>query len=239
MAGEYYIGRKRRCNRKRFSAKRLLVPLLLFSLALLIWFQAALLPQVRTLCEASISNQIEVLANGEAYAVLMKGDYTYDDFVHLSYGADGTVRSATVDTVKLNALKFTLSLAVLKELTTKDISVSVPVGNLLGSLFFSGQGGNVSITTRVAETMHARLHTVFTSAGINQTRHAIGFSLDFKVGYLLPMGSRDLLISINIPIGETLIVGDVPDTLTQINRLNDDVTELEIDDAVDFGNILP
>lgn len=238
MAGEYYIGERRR-KHKRCSKKRKLLSLLLCLLALAIFLQAVLLKQVRALCEAHVSNRIELLANQEAYTVLKESGYAYDDFIHLCFSTDGTVRAATVDTVKLNSVKFTLALEILKELSTEDITVCVPVGNLFGFLFFSGIGEEVSVKARVGETMHARLHTVFTSAGINQTRHSIGFSLDFKVSYLLPMGGRDLLISIHIPIGETLIVGDVPDTLTQINRLNDDVTEVEIDDVVDFGNVLP
>jgi len=207
-------------------------------LALVIWFQAVLLPQVRALCETRVSNRLEALASQKAYAVLSEGDYAYTDFIHFSYGADGTVRSASVDTVKLNLLKNTLALTVLEALATTDVTVAVPIGNLLGLLFFSGMGKDVHVTARVAEGMHARFHTAFTAAGINQTRHAIGFSLDFTATYLLPTGKESLAFSVNIPVGETLIVGDVPDTLTQINRLSDDVSELEIDDVVDFGHIL-
>ena len=115
----------------------------------------------------------------------------------------------------------------------------VPAGNLLGLLFFSGVGGDIAITARVASGMRARFQTVFTEAGINQTRHAIGFVLDFSATYLLAARTETLSFSIDIPIGETLIVGDVPDTLTQINRLSEEISELEIDDAVDFGNIIP
>jgi hypothetical protein len=36
-------------------------------------------------------------------------------------------------------------------------------------------------------------------------------------------------------VAETLIVGEVPDALTQINRLTEEISEEEIDDVNDFG----
>ena len=239
MNGSYYIGGKRRKKRRLASPKKTCLFLLVFLLSALVWVQLALLPQVRALCEVTISNRLEALATVKACTVLQEGNYAYSDFIHLNYDTNGSLRSASVDTVKLNVLKNTLALDVLRELVAQDVTVSVPAGNLFRLLFFSGHGKNIDVTAHVAEGMHARFHTVFTSAGINQTRHAIGFSLDFNATYLLATGAERLTFSVNIPLGETLIVGDVPDTLTQINRLAEDISEIEIDDAVDFGHVIP
>ena len=207
MEGAYYIGGHRRCKKRSIRPLRALLILLILLLAFAIWVHAALLPQVKALCETGVSNRLEALANQKAYMILSEGGYSYTDFVKLSYGTDGSVRSASVDTVRLNLVKTSLALGVLEALTTNDITVAIPMGNLLGILFFSGMGEDVRIEARVAEGMHARFHTVFTTTGINQTRHAIGFSLDFTATYLLPTGTERLAFSITVPIGETLIVG--------------------------------
>ena len=238
MAGAYYIGKRRRGGR-RLPTKRAFFILLAMVIALALLLQAVLLNHVRALCETSITNRLEALANQKAYEMLSESDCSYSDFILLSYGADGGVRAASVNTVKLNLFRSALALGVLEKLTDDTFSVSVPVGNMLGLLFFSGKGGNVTVTTQVAEGLRARFSTVFTTAGINQTRHAIGISLDFTAYYLLPTGKERVGFSINIPLGETVIVGDVPDTLTQINRITDDISEIEIDDAVDFGHVIP
>lgn len=239
MVNSYYLGGKRKGRKRGARPKRILLILILTAIVLSLWIHTALLPQVRALCENEISNRLEVLANRRAYEILEKGGYSYSDFIKLSYDAEGGVRSASVDTVRLNRLKTSLALSVLESLVSEDISVGVPVGNLLGLLFFSGMGKEVLVTARVASGMHARFHSDFRTEGINQTRHAIGFSLDFSATYLLTTGRECLSFSVDIPVGETLIVGKVPDTLTQINRLSEEISELEIDDAVDFGHVVP
>lgn len=236
MQNEFHIGRRKRLPKRRISG--ILLVLFCTLLALLLWINFALLPQVRALCTTAISNRFESLANENAYRILKEGEYTYEDFIRLSVGTGGEVRAASFDTVKLNLLKTELATRLLSSLSTQSISAAVPVGNLMGLIFFSGTGKDIKINARLTEGVTARFQTSFTEAGINQTRHAIGISLIFTANYFLSTGTETLKLTVDIPIGETLIVGDVPDTLTQINRLTDDVTEIDIDDAVDFGNVL-
>lgn len=238
MQENYYIGRHRSRRRDVCPFLRFFVLFLALLLALSLGLHFSLLSQVRALCETAIVNRLEVLGNEEAYRVLQKEGYSYGDFIRLTYDANGMVRSASVDTVRLNLLKMRLATEVLTRLHTENVTVSVPLGNVIGHIYLSGKGKDLSLTARVTERMHARFHTAFTSSGINQTHHKIGFSLHFTATYLLAARTEQVSFVIDIPIGETLIVGEVPDTLTQINRLSDDVTEVEIDDAVDFGNLL-
>lgn len=236
MQNEFHIGCRKALPKRRIS--RILLVLFCTLLALLLWTNFAILPQVRALCTTAISNRFESMANECAYRILREGEYTYEDFIHLSVGTGGEVRAASFDTVKLNLLKAELATRLLSSLSTRNISAAIPVGNFMGLIFFSGMGKDVTISARLTEGVMARFHTSFTEAGINQTRHAIGISLLFTANYFLGSRTETLHLTVNIPIGETLIVGDVPDTLTQINRLTDDITEIDIDDAVDFGSIL-
>ena len=239
MEGNFYIGNRKRGRRKRggfFS--RLLLLLAAFALFAALGVHLLLYPQAKALCELAVVNRLEALANEKAYTFLSEGGYSYDEFIHLIYTADGTICAATVDTVRLNLLKTSLATSVLSALCTSQTTAEVAVGNLTGLLLLSERGGSVAIRAKVSEGVRARFHTAFTSVGINQTRHAIGFSLDFTATYFLASRTETVNLSVQIPIGETVIVGRVPDSLTQINRLSDDVTEIEIDDAVDFGNVL-
>lgn len=237
MGSAYYLGERRRYRgRKRLPYTLSILFLILLAIAL--YIRASLFPALYRLCETSLSNRLEMLASQAAYTALKNKNCSYTDFVRLSYAADGSVTSASVDTVRLNLLKTELALGVLSALRTGNITVSVPVGNLTHLLLLSGKGKELPITVRVAEGMRVRFHTEFTTEGMNQTRHRIGFSLHFSAVYLLAAKEKTFSFAVEIPIGETLIVGKVPDSLTQINRLSEEITELEIDDAVDFGNVL-
>lgn len=203
-----------------------------------LFINGVLLPKVRALCEQTLQNRLFSLAAEEAYAVLSKGGYTYESFVRLSYDATGALRVASVDTVALSLLKSELSLAVLSHLCAERLTVNVPVSALLGLLLLSGVSGEIPVTAVVMPSVRARTHSVLDEAGFNQTRHAITLSLSFLATYILPTGKESVSVEFDLPLAETVIVGEVPDSLTVISRLTDDVTEYEIDDAVDFGNVV-
>ena len=238
MGNDYYLGRKLGCRHKRKRLPYTLFILLLSLLAVSLFIHDTLFSSLYLLCENASSNRLENIANQAAYTALADNDCSYTDYIRLSYGADGTVVAATVDTVRLNLLKTELALSVLRALKTENISLSVPIGNLTGLFLLSGKGEELEIDLRLSEGLRTRFYTRFTEAGINQTRHAIGFTLDFTAVYLIASRQRSFSVSVEIPVGETLIVGKVPDSLTQINRFSEEVTDLEIDDAVDFGNVL-
>ena len=240
MGNDFYLGghRSTPCvrKRKRWRFWRFFLILICISLMISLWLNYALLPQLRALCATAIANRLQKEAEGEIYSLLETEGCTYEDFIHLRYGANGEVRSASVDTVKLNRLRTRLAVALLSFLSERDIAVSVPVGNLQGVLLFSGLWGDLTLHARVTEGLRTHLDTVFTEAGINQTRHSIGFSFTLQATYLLARKAEQTKITLVIPIGETVIVGEVPDSLTQINRFTDEITETDIDDVVDFGD---
>ena len=89
--------------------------------------------------------------------------------------------------------------------------------------------------TAPARAVYADYENTFSAAGINQTRHTVSVKITVSSGVYLPGYSAETTIETHIIIAETVIVGDVPDAFTKIDRLTDDVTEDEIDDIYDFG----
>ena len=237
MGDAYYLG-ERRYRKKRRRLPYTLLIVLLCLLAVSLFIHTTLFSSLYLLCENTSKNRLETIANEAAYALLSEENCCYTDFIRLTYAQDGSVASASVDTVRLNLLKIRIALSVLRALKTENVSVSVPLGNLSGLIFLSGRGKELPIEVRLSEGVRARFHTEFVEAGINQTRHTMGISLDFTAVYLIAAKQKTFSFSVEIPIGETLIVGKVPDSLTQINRLCEEISEIDIDDAVDFGNVL-
>jgi hypothetical protein len=59
----------------------------------------------------------------------------------------------------------------------------------------------------------------FDQAGINQTRHLVYFNVDSKIKIAVPFINEEIKVSTTVPIAETIIVGEVPDTY--VNFIND------------------
>ena len=54
----------------------------------------------------------------------------------------------------------------------------------------------------------------------------------------MPMSTQTMNVTTKYCVAETVIVGEVPDAYTKINRLDDELSESDIDDIYDFGATL-
>ncbi len=233
MGEFYYIGKRRK--RKRHSRLFRVGLLLLSALA---FCRFSLYPHIEALAEAETQTHIERLFNEKLGEVLLSGEFESEHLVTMSHTAEGRVASVTVDTVRLNLFKYRVAAAVLAEIGARDVSLTLPVSSLFGVILFSGIDGKLPVKVRTAEKLTARFASDLEESGINQTLYTLSIALDIGITCLLPSGIHRATVSCKAPICELLIVGEVPDSFTDISRLTDDVTEYDIDDAVDFGSVL-
>ena len=198
----------------------------------------SLYPYIEAVVESEAKNRLTALCAEKMTEVLSGGDYGYEDLIRLSYTQSGTVASASVNTVTLNLLRYRIASAMLTELKKQSFTIKVPLSNLFGIVFFSPLSGGVSVTVECADSMRASFVSEFEECGINQTRHVIFFEFTLDSYFLLPVRYRKLSLVCRVSAAETLIVGEVPDSFTDIDRLTDDLSEIDIDDAVDFGDVV-
>ena len=113
--------------------------------------------------------------------------------------------------------------------------VSVPIGSVSGIELLSGRGPTLDVNLVLAHGLSAYIGSEFYEAGINQTLHRVTVNIDVEIKLLTPTHTSIVSVQSSYHIAETVIVGEVPDAYTKIDRLTDDVTEEEIDDIYDFG----
>lgn len=239
MGDAYYIGNLRHSKQRKMKKRhQLLILLALLLLLFVLLCRFSLYPYIEARVESETKKRVTAICAEKISEIFSDERYNYEDFIRLEYTADGRVASARINTVTLNLLRYQIAKAILSSLQTQAITVSVPISNFLGVIFFSGTSGGYPITVETADSMLASFSSRFEECGINQTRHLITFDFSIEVYFLLPVRYRTLTLTASVSAAETLIVGEVPDTFTDINRLTDDVSEIDIDDVVDFGNIL-
>ena len=228
-----YLGRGRRRS-KHPLGRRLLIIAVLFGLFLLV-LNLQLLPLLEALAEAEAIRQAEDLIATAVYRSLTEEPALYTDTVRITYRADGGVASLTTDTARLLKARTRLSIAVLSALRNeKDMEIGVPLSAILG-LRFLPSTPTLSLSLRPTKSLNAYFVSRFEEQGINQTPHSILFYLSIDVAILIPGRIHRVTVKREFPFTETIIVGDVPDAYTKINRLTDDITETELDDIYDYG----
>ena len=68
----------------------------------------------------------------------------------------------------------------------------------------------------------SNVNSQFTSKGINQTIHKINLDLTCKVSILTPMETISETIETRVLLGETVIIGEVPENYYYYDDINSD-----------------
>lgn len=168
---------------------------------------------------------VQVL-NQSAAELLATGNVSYDSLMDVTTDGSGQVRLIQANTPEMNRLASRASLLAQEKLLEKgEQSVKVPLGSALGLTLFGGAGPKVSVRILPVGSVHAQFHTDFQTAGINQTRHRVTLVLTAQVQLVVPTGAQRVEVSTQVAMAESIIVGEVPQTFTDVG---DDMDMLDL-----------
>lgn len=174
---------------------------------------------VLSLAQAQARAMAVKVLNQSAEELLASGDVTYDSLMKVVTDGQEQVRLIQANTPEMNRLASKVSLLAQSKLLEKgDQHVRVPLGSALGMTLFAGAGPKITVRVLPVGSVHAEFHTDFQTAGINQTRHRVSLVLTAQVQLVLPTGSKKVSVSTQVAMAESIIVGEVPDTFTDVGN---------------------
>lgn len=174
-------------------------------------FQWKLRPIVVQSAQALVQNQMAAVIDQAVAQSLSQDGVDYGSLISIQRDGDGAIVSLTADTGALNQLRLELADHVLAALEEVDVSViRVPLGSLLDSEVVWARGPYIQARALYVGTMSAEFESDFSSAGVNQTIHRIWLNLEVPLTILLPGESFQTQVTTKICVGETVIVGQVP-----------------------------
>ncbi|GAB4272512.1 sporulation protein YunB [Thermincola ferriacetica] len=137
----------------------------------------------------------------------------YKDLIFVRTDSRGRVVLMQPNTVKINSLAADTTLEVQKALKKLEGKVfKIPLGQTLGSQLLASYGPKIKVTIVPIGTVKVIVEDKFEQAGINQTRHRLYLNIFSKVKIVIPLVSDSVEVSSQVPIAETIIVGEVPGT---------------------------
>ena len=174
---------------------------------------------VLSLAQAQARAMAVKVLNQSAEELLASGGVTYDSLMKVVTDGQEQVRLIQANTPEMNRLASKVSLLAQEKLLEKgDQAVKVPLGSAFGMTLFAGAGPKLSVRVLPVGSVHAEFHTDFQTAGINQTRHRVSLVLTAQVQLVLPTGSKRVEVSTQVAMAESIIVGEVPDTFTDVGN---------------------
>ena len=157
----------------------------------------------------------------EAVRDVMGETVSYEDMILVRTDGQGRITMLQANAVRMNELATAAAMQAQSRLESAEAqSVSIPLGSALGLPFLSGLGLRLSVRVLPVSAVSAAFFTEFESAGINQTRHKIYLTLHTAVRLVIPSSAREVSLSSQVLIAESIIVGSVPDSFVQVPEMD-------------------
>jgi len=170
--------------------------------------------RLRPVVEELAAVQVQNRVTGDINAALSEINTDYNTLVTTQQDQQGAVLAVTTNMAAVNALRNQVADRVLSAVETIDVhELGVPLGSLLDMDLVWAKGPAIRVHSLVAGTADVQAHSEFTSAGINQTLHRILLDVNVPLTVILPGISVDTLVSVQVCVAETVIVGRVPQTM--------------------------
>ena len=191
-----------------------LLLLALLSVAVLAVFRIRYRDAISSLAQTQVTNSTSDLINDSIDRQIEAGKIHYDRIVFFEKDLDGRITALKTNMSEVNRLKTDILNLINDEILALDTSdITIPLGSLILPEFFSGRGVGIPVQVLSIRNSDAAFESAFSEAGINQTLHRLTMSVRVDVSVLVLGKVESFAVSSHVVVAETVIVGQVPETL--------------------------
>ncbi|MBE6958341.1 MAG: sporulation protein YunB [Ruminococcaceae bacterium] len=199
---------------------RKLLGLLIFTVVvatlLLILFRIKFHGTIRSLAETQVKNTTSDLINDAIDRQIDVGNIQYDRIVYFEKDLNGKITALKTNMSEVNRLKTSILNIINDEILAMDTTdLGIPIGSLILPEMMSGKGPQIPVQILSISNSDAGFESYFTQAGINQTLQKLTMVISVDVAILVLGKAENFTVSSQVVVAETIIVGQVPDTLLQ------------------------
>lgn len=202
-------------KKPRKLRKKLIIILLAFILLFsfcIHFIKRRINPNIIDIC----SSRINLLANEAINDAIIESYASFEniDFVSVVRDEKGNVSSVQSDVKKINEMcNIVIRACNQKMLAFGESGVDVSFGAILGMPIFMGLGPKVNFKFSPFGSLDYDVRTEVISAGINQTVHKVYLKINANVKLMYSSVNPIIAVSNEVLIGETVIVGAVPNLM--------------------------
>ncbi len=156
------------------------------------------------------------VAVNDAVYYTLSDEMRYEDLVSILRNESGDIVSFSANALKIN--KIARDTASISQSNLKNLSLNgipVPLGALTGIEALAGLGPSIHFRIIPVSSVACGFSSEFESVGINQTKHSIYLNVIADISIVMPSRTKNFAVTTQILVGESVIVGHVPDTFLQ------------------------
>lgn len=188
----------------------------IIAILLLILFRIKFHGTIRSLAETQVKNTTSDLINDAIDKQIDVGNIQYDRIVYFEKDLNGKITALKTNMSEVNRLKTSILNIINDEILAMDTTdLGIPIGSLILPEILSGKGPQIPVQILSISNSDAGFESYFTQAGINQTLQKLTMVISVDVAILVLGKAENFTVSSQVVVAETIIVGQVPDTLLQ------------------------
>ena len=226
-------------NKKKYIGKKSLFLVLTILACIIIMSFYIVEINIKPTIIAMSENKARIIAtqaiNEAANRKITKADYK--DLVSVMIDKDGKVTMLKIDPILMNKLAAETTLAIQEELSNIETkSLKIPLANVFGSQLLANTGPYINVKIQPIGSVKVDYKSAVENAGINMARHNIYLYIETNIRIIAPFIRNDVEVATHIPISETIIVGDVPESYINVpegNNNNDYLNFVPTNDPFD------
>lgn len=175
-------------------------------------------PTILEMCEIQ-AKKIATQAINDAVKSKITEEINYKDLLFVKQDNEGKITLVQANTALMNNIASDIALEVQEKIRTiPGGTIKIPIGNALNSQLISGP--KIKLKLEPYGSVIANFGTEFLESGINQTIHRVHLVIITDVKIVFPLVSDTVTVKANVPIAETIIVGDVPESYMNMPKEN-------------------
>lgn len=159
----------------------------------------------------------EKIANETALRILQERSESCSSAVSVVYDGSDKVSALHMNTAAINDVRSALTVAVMNALEERlTIPTSIPLGTLTGFHWLSGCGPLVTFPMSFTATVLSDISSDLQGITINQSLFRLNVNVFVSLYVVTPAGRSTVSTTVGIPLAEVVLLGEVPDNLTEV-----------------------
>ena len=174
-------------------------------------------PIMMTFAESQAVWMATKIANQTVAQVLQDYAEACTDAIVVVYDGEQKVSAVHTNTSWVNLVRTAITDRTITALEQfSSLSVSLPIGSLLGWDWVSGLGPLITFPVSFTATVLSDVSSVLVAEGINQSMYRVLVHLEISLYVVTPGGRSTVGTKTSYPMAETVLLGEVPDNLTEV-----------------------
>ena len=194
---------------------------------LFIWINIKVRPFVISVTRGYAENVVSNTLNAIIDEAMKEEDYT---FINVINDASQRVVAVTMNSADTNILMTKISIGLKDRIADmEEIEAQIPLGNFLPYPFLAGLGPKVPVKFLMLANTAVSAKEEFVSKGINQSLYTLSLHVATDVGIYIPAMYSSVTVENEVPVAQTVIVGSVPDSYTNVEGMEGSLQDTVLD----------